>query len=116
MTEGQTGMSVRRPTDGVSIIDISGEITGATEPELTAAFTEASTDGVETVVLNFTDLAYMNSSGIGLLVTALIRAQRQNQRLMAYGLTDHYRQIFSLTRLDEAIVIHDDEESALQAA
>jgi anti-sigma B factor antagonist len=57
----------------------------------------------------------MNSSGIGLLVTTLIRAQRQGQKLMAYGLSDHYRQIFTLTRLDEAIIIHDDEDAALAA-
>ena len=61
------------------------------------------------VVLNFTGLEYMNSSGIGLLVTLLVRANRNRQRLLAYGLTDHYRQIFELTRLDEAIGIHDDE-------
>ena len=35
---------------------------------------------------------------------------------MAYGLSDHYRQIFELTRLDEAISIHDSEQSALGAA
>jgi anti-sigma B factor antagonist len=34
---------------------------------------------------------------------------------MAYGLTDHYRQIFALTRLDEAIEIFDDEAAALAA-
>jgi anti-sigma B factor antagonist len=58
----------------------------------------------------------MNSGGIGLLVTLLVRANRQNQKLLAVGLTDHYRQIFELTRLDEAIEIHDDEADALQAA
>ena len=58
----------------------------------------------------------MNSGGIGLLVTLLVRANRQSQRLLAYGLSDHYRQIFELTRLDEAIGIHDDEQAALGAA
>jgi anti-sigma B factor antagonist len=55
----------------------------------------------------------MNSGGIGLLVTTLIRAQRKGQSLGAYGLSDHYREIFSLTRLDEAIGIYDNEASAL---
>ena len=45
----------------------------------------------------------MNSGGIGLLVTLLVRAQRQHQQVLAYGLSDHYRQIFELTRLDEAV-------------
>ena len=58
----------------------------------------------------------MNSSGIGLLVTLLVRAHRNHQRMLAYGLTDHYRQIFELTRLDEAIAIHETEDAALAAA
>ena len=67
-------------------------------------------------MLDFSGLEYMNSGGIGLLVTLLVRVQRGGQRLMAAGLTDHYRQIFALTRLDEAIGIHDDEAAALAAA
>ncbi len=67
-------------------------------------------------MLDFSQLDYMNSGGIGLLVTLLVRAQRAGQRLLAVGLSDHYRQILALTRLDEAIGIHDDESSALAAA
>ncbi|MGH2701829.1 MAG: STAS domain-containing protein, partial [Actinomycetota bacterium] len=70
----------------------------------------------QAILLNFTDLEYMNSSGIGLLVTLLVRTNRQKQRLYAFGLTDHYRQIFELTRLDEAVGIYDTEGDALTAA
>jgi anti-sigma B factor antagonist len=80
------------------------------------AYARASADGVEAIVLNFDGLDYMNSGGIGLLVTLLVRAQRQRQRVLAYGLSDHYRQIFELTRLDEAVGIHDSEDDALAAA
>jgi anti-sigma B factor antagonist len=58
----------------------------------------------------------MNSGGIGMLVTLLVRANRQRQRLLAFGLNEHYQQIFQLTRLDEAIGIHDSEGEALAAA
>jgi anti-sigma B factor antagonist len=58
----------------------------------------------------------MNSGGIGLLVTLLVRAQRAGGKLIATGLSEHYRQIFELTRLDEAIDIHDDRAAALAAA
>jgi anti-sigma B factor antagonist len=67
-------------------------------------------------VLSFEGLDYMNSGGIGLLVTLLVRAQRQRQRVLAYGLSDHYRQIFELTRLDEAVGIHESETDAVEAA
>ena len=55
----------------------------------------------------------MNSGGIGLLVTLLVRANRQKQKLLAFGLTEHYKQIFELTRLDEAIEIFGSEDEAL---
>jgi len=80
------------------------------------AYTEATTAGARNIILNFSKLEYMNSSGIGLLVTLLIRANRQNQRLLACGLSEHYQQIFDLTRLNEAILTYASEAEALAAA
>jgi len=108
-------MQVRSASDRASIIDIEGELTGASEAELMSAYEAATRPGTRAIVLNFTSLEYMNSTGIGLLVTVLVRAQRQGQRFLAYGLSDHYRQILSLTRLDEAIGIVDSEEAAVAA-
>ncbi|MGH8911728.1 MAG: STAS domain-containing protein, partial [Acidimicrobiia bacterium] len=106
-------MDVRDAGDGVRVVDIEGEITSFSEQEMSRAHDEAASTNPKAVVLNFTGLEYMNSGGIGLLVTTLIRAQRSGHKLLAYGLTDHYREIFSLTRLDEAIGIFDDESAAL---
>jgi anti-sigma B factor antagonist len=108
-------MAVRKVNDRIIIIDIRGEVTAAAENALMDAYTQAGTQ-VRSVVLNFGDLEYMNSSGIGLLVTLLIRVNRQKQRLLAFGLSEHYRQIFDVTRLDEAIGIFGDEVAALAAA
>jgi anti-sigma B factor antagonist len=105
-----------RPAGAASIVDIKGDMTAACEGELMKAYQQADRPGTKAIVLNFSDLEYMNSGGIGLLVTLLVRANRQRQKVLAYGLSDHYRTIFELTRLDEAIGIHDDEPAALQAA
>lgn len=105
-------LPVRRLNGRVSVIDISGEVTAKSEDALAEAFASASS-GVQTVILNFGGLEYMNSSGIGLLVTLLIRAQRGKQKLLACGLSEHYRQIFQLTRLDEAIGIFKSEGEAV---
>lgn len=105
-----------RTIDSTSIIDIHGEINAFAEPVLMEAFNQTTETGARAIILNFSGLEYMNSSGIGLLVTLLIRANRQKQRLLAYGLTQHYQQIFDLTRLNEAIAIYDREADALAAA
>lgn len=107
--------TVRRVSGSVTVIDIEGDITAQSEETLMAAYTQANDNGARAIVLNFDGLDYMNSSGIGLLVTMLIRAQREKQQLLAYGLSEHYQQIFELTRLNEAIGIHEGEEAAITA-
>jgi anti-sigma B factor antagonist len=116
MPDGTLTMGVRTVSDQASVVDIEGDITSGSESALMDAYSEASHERTRAIVLNFTDLDYMNSGGIGLLVTLLVRANRQHQRLLAYGLTEHYREIFGLTRLDEAIGVYDNEEDALAAA
>ena len=101
-------------TGSTAILRIRGEITGGSEPALMGAYAEAG--DAKSIVLDFSSLEYMNSGGIGLLVTLLVRTQRAGQKLLAVGLSDHYKQILALTRLDEAIGIHDDEGAALAAA
>ncbi|MDQ4065130.1 MAG: STAS domain-containing protein [Actinomycetota bacterium] len=112
MSESTLTMGVRIE-GGNGIIDVKGDVTGASEQALTDAYNEATAQGAKRIVLNFEGLDYMNSSGIGLLVTMLVRAQRHGQKVCAYGLSDHYRQIFELTRLDDAIAIYGNEEEAL---
>ena len=116
MPETTATMGVRKISDAVSIININGEVSGAAEDALMKAYNEASGPGTRSVILDFSGLEYMNSSGIGLLVTLLIRVNRQKQKMLAYGLSEHYRYIFDLTRLNEAIGIHNTMEEALAAA
>jgi len=106
-------MDVRLVGETTAVVDIKGEVTAACEPVLMSAYEAAGGASASKLVLNFAGLEYMNSGGIGMLVTLLVRANRQRQQLAAYGLSEHYREIFELTRLDEAITIYDSEESAL---
>jgi len=116
MPEAQVKMNVREVGEKASIIDVEGELTAFAEAVLMDAYNQASDGQVRAIILNFEDLEYMNSSGIGLLVTLLIRINREKQRLLTYGLSEHYRSIFQITRLDDAIAIHDSEEEAVRAA
>ena len=112
----QVTVHVRYVSPAVSIIDIEGDVTAFAETVLTNAYNAASTNTTKTIILNFTGLEYMNSSGIGLIVTLLIRMNRLKQRLLAYGLSEHYTHIFELTRLNEAIGVYPTEIAAVAAA
>ena len=115
MPQTQVKMNVRKASEKVCVIDIEGELTAFSEDVLMDAYNQASERGARIIILNFKGLEYMNSSGIGLLVTLLIRVNREKQRLLTYGLTEHYRNIFQITRLDDAITIYDSEQEAIRA-
>src|SRR5215212_4470106 len=116
MPEAQVKMNVRKASEKVSIIDVEGEFNAFAEAVLMDAYNQASDGQARAIILNFEELEYMNSSGIGLLVTLLIRINREKQQLLTYGLSDHYRSIFQITRLDDAISTYDTEEEAVRAA
>ncbi len=116
MPPANVHMTVRQTSATTSIIDIQGEITAFAEQALMDAYAQANIATTRFFILNLSGLEYMNSSGIGLLVTLLIRIKRQKQHLLVYGLSDHYQHIFQLTRLNEAIGMYDSEAVALAAA
>lgn len=97
------------------VFDIQGDVAATAEPTMLAAYTQATAAGARVIVLNFAQLAYMNSGGISLLITLLVQAKRRQQRLLAVGLNDFYRSLFQITRLDEAIQIYESEDEALVA-
>ena len=68
------------------------------------------------IILNFSRLAYKNSSGIKSLVTLLTRSHAAGQRLFAAELNVDYQNIFQVTQLDQGITVYASEADALQAA
>src|SRR5215207_8668632 len=77
MPEAQVKMNVREAGEKASIIDIEGDLTAFAENVLMDAYNQASDGRARAIILNFEDLEYMHSSGIGLLVTLLIRINRE---------------------------------------
>ncbi len=102
---------------GVAIIDLRGDIESAVaEQPLQAAYTEAVAAGTPVIVLNFREVGYINSTGIALIVGLLTRARKDGRSVTAFGLADHYREIFQITRLADFMTIFTDEQSALNGA
>lgn len=99
----------------LAIIRLCGEIDAAAEGALTRAYDQATANNPPAVLLSFQDVGYMNSSGIALIVGLLIQAQRSGRGLAACGLTDHFAEIFRITRLSDYIDVYPDEECAKHA-
>lgn len=104
-----------RPSGDVTVIDMTGEIDSGADEGLNGAYSRAEAAGAKTVLLNFADVTYINSTGIAVIVGVLARARQQGTALQACGLSDHYREIFEITRLVDFVSIYDDEASAVGA-
>jgi anti-anti-sigma factor len=97
-----------RDDGGSAAIELTGDIDGRAEAALERAYAEVARSGA--VVLDFSGVSYINSTGIALIVGLLARARKNGQTLSARGLSQHYRQIFEITRLSDFMTIVDDEE------
>lgn len=86
-------------------IHLSGRIDREAGNGLDVAYEEASTSGPIAIELDFTDVGYINSTGIALIVAVLARARAQHRTIRALGLSAHYRHIFDITRLSDFIEI-----------
>jgi anti-sigma B factor antagonist len=102
-----------RQEPGVAVIDLTGEINGFVEEALNAAYAEAESNDPEAILLNFEGVDYINSTGIALIVGLLAKARVSKRRLVAFGLSDHYVEIFNITRLSDFVGVFPDEESAI---
>jgi anti-anti-sigma factor len=105
-----------RQEPGVSVIDLTGEINGFVEEALGVAYSEAESNDPEAILLNFERVDYINSTGIALIVSLLARARASKRRLLACSLSEHYVEIFEITRLSDFISVLPDEESAIAEA
>ena len=114
MATRDTEASVRE-RDGVVVIDLRGEIDSSADEAMEAAYADAAARAPESILLNFADTDYINSTGIALIVTLLAHARKDGHAVTACGLNDHYREIFEITRLADFMTIVPDEAGANEA-
>jgi anti-sigma B factor antagonist len=101
-----------RAERGRVVIDLRGEIDGDARDELAAVYERAAEHGEPLLLLNFAAVQYINSTGIALIVGMLGRARAEGRSLAACGLSEHYREIFQITRLSDFISIYPDEATS----
>ena len=114
MATGLVEVRVRHLT-ALAVLDLGGDITSQAQEDLAAAYDKAMEIDPSAVLLNFSTVEYINSTGIALLVGLLARARSENRRMMACGLTPHYTEIFQVTRLADFMDLFDDEDGAIAA-
>jgi anti-sigma B factor antagonist len=101
-------------TDEGSVVVMSGTVNRAAKQDLEAAYEEAAANPGQ-VLMDFRGVDYINSTGIAVIVGVLAMARAEDREVGAFGLTEHYREVFNITRLSDFMTIYDDETAAVAA-
>lgn len=112
MTADKFSANVRKSDDNV-IIDLYGPMNALADDALDKAYKEADSFQPETIFLNFSAVDYINSTGIAIIVDLLAQARKVHRRVGVFGLSEHYLQIFRLTRLSDFMEVYQNESSAV---
>lgn len=96
-------VAVRGEGEGI-VIALTGDLNSSSQRALEEAYAEAVAGRPRYIALDFTDADYINSTGIAVIV-GLARARTQEIEIKARGLSNHYREIFEITRLSDFITI-----------
>ena len=103
-----------REVDGVTVLDLSGRITlGEGSVQLRDAIRDLIGKGQKSILLNMGDVNYIDSSGLGELVSAYTTARNQGAALKLLGLTKKVNDLLQLTKLYTVFDIYDDEASGI---
>jgi anti-anti-sigma factor len=113
MNEAQPLMLEVIDRQGIPVIELTGEINSFAQPVLDEAYRRAEEMPGRAILLDFSRVEYINSTGIALIVNLLRQARSQNRELLASGLSSHYQEIFKLTRLSDFIQIYPDVDQAI---
>ena len=103
-----------REVDGVTVLDLSGRITlGEGSVQLRDAIRDLISKGQKSILLNLGEVNYIDSSGLGELVSAFTSAKNQGAALKLLKLTQKVHDLLQLTKLYTVFEIFDDEARAI---
>lgn len=103
-----------RTANGVTILDIHGRITiGEGSAEVRSVVRELLAAGKKNILLNMGDVSYVDSSGIGELVSSFTTVTNQGGKLKLLSLTKKLRELLAITKLLTVFDCYDDEAEAI---
>jgi anti-sigma B factor antagonist len=105
-----------RHSDNTTIFDVSGDIDLANSPEVRKALLrEVREKRTPRVVMNLSNVRYIDSSGVASLVEGLKASRDLNLRLILFGLSPSAREVLQLSRLLKIFEVYDNEDQALSS-
>jgi anti-sigma B factor antagonist len=108
-------LAISNDPKGVTIIDIDGQLIVANRQELKQAVLQALEDGASKFVVDFDSTGYIDSSGLGVLVSVSKKIREAGGDLRLSGLNEDLRMLFELTKLDTLFKICESRQEAIDS-
>ena len=103
-----------REVESIAILDLSGKIMGGPDADhFKDAVTKAMDDGYKKLLVNLAQVSWINSSGLGILVSGFTSAKNRECDMRMMNLTDRVNNLFMITKLSTVFKTYDSEEVAL---
>lgn len=100
--------------NGVTVVDVEGQLIVGNRQELKAKVLEELEGGARKFAIDFSQTGYIDSSGLGVLVSLSKKIREQGGELRLSSLNEDLRTLFELTKLDTLFRIADSREDALE--
>ena len=97
----------------VTVLRFEGDISSASKDAVIGSYQGLSKATVKTVLLDFTKVEYINSSGIALVIQLLMEAANSGQKVLAFGLSAHFQKVFTMVGITKYAGLFPDQASAL---
>lgn len=98
----------------IAVIRFAGDITSASEPAVLGTY-RTLPQGAKRILLDFSQVEYLNSSGIALVIQMMIAASKHGQTIKTFGLTPHFQKVFTMVGITKYTSLHADEQTACAA-
>lgn len=101
---------------GYTVLELSGEVDVLSAPKLKETIIEHITNKAQLIIVDLTEVEYLDSTGLGTLIGSLKRTREAKTRLSIVGMNARLRRLFDITGIDKIFLIYDSVEQAVAAA
>jgi anti-anti-sigma factor len=114
MLNQKTETRLRQAGDAV-IIDLIGDVTNQGQEAIKSAYARALERAPQYVLFNFGETEYINTSGIAILISLVMKTEKAGHKIGLFGMSAHYAKVFELVRLPLYAEMYNSETEALAA-
>jgi anti-sigma B factor antagonist len=98
----------------VTVLRFAGDITSTSQSAVLGTY-DGLPEAVKRILLDFSKVEYLNSSGIALVIQMMIAAGKRGQKIQTFGLTPHFQKVFTMVGITKYTSLHPDEATACAA-